>query len=223
MTTKQKQKQALYNRVVLWAKKGQSYTHIGKKFGLSTERVRQICVLAGMHRKKEHETLMKKLLERINKDIQNDISYDKLIEKYKINKTRMNTLRAAGMPALSKIYIQKRNEIVLREFKKGKTAIQIMYMKHKHLNGNFAIGCIDLVYKIATKNNLYKQPKVKDRYLGGTSENQEVLEMIHQKRDVEKLSCEKVAQYLNDMGARTITGKKFSPQLVSYKYYQEKK
>lgn len=205
------------------AKKGKSYAFIGKKFSLSTERIRQICTLAGMHKRKEHSVLIKKTIDRINKDIQNDMSYEKLVEKYKLSKDKKYALMANGMPSLNKIYIKKRNDIVLREFKKGKTAIQIMNMKHKHLNGNFTIGCIELVYKITAKNNLYKQPKVKDRYLGGTSENKEVLEMIHQKRDVEKMSCEKVATYLNDMGARTITGKKFSAQLVSYKYYQEKK
>ena len=79
------------------------------------------------------------------------------------------------------------------------------------------------VYNISTKQGFKKYPKIGDRSKGGTFEDKKILRYIQDKRDNKGWTYKKIADKLNILGYRTLTGKIFDVPNVLYKYNAYKK
>jgi DNA-binding CsgD family transcriptional regulator len=202
---------------------GKTYSFIGKKFNLTQERVRQIATKFGVKRWEDKKNYDQNIIGQINVDIADGLSYDEIVKKHNLKQSDIYRLEKRGLQSLAKFFNEKRNGIILEEFKNGKSATQIVKSRNKFLKGKSKIKSINRVYQIAADNNIYKHPEIGNRSAGGCFEDERILRLIKVCRDDQELSFEEIKKSLNKWGKRTVTGKKFSVQNVIAKYNMAKK
>lgn len=224
LTTPEKEKIEKRNvKIKKMLDSGKSLREIAKKFDVSHERVRQIAKEKfGIKRQEDNEASYKELAENIHKDVEAGFNYDELNEKYKIESMHSYFIKRYKIPTFN-FFKKKRDEIIVEEFKKGKTASEIVNSDNKYLTGSLHINSLNLIYRLAANNNLYKFPQIKNRRNGGCFEDAEVLDFIKKSKDEDGFTFNEITKALNRKGKKTLTGKKFSLANVRAKYLLIKK
>lgn len=210
------------NEVKRMLDEGKTFSEISEKFKFTRERVRQIANLFGVYRNIDKKAQYETIIKSIEFDMNNEFSYEEIINKYKLNRSIIYNLEKRGLPSLFNFFKNKRDQLILEEFKKGASANSIINSDNKFLKINYKITTVDMIYKIAVKNNLYKQPKIGNRNKGGCFEDESILKFIKTMRDEKKLTFEEIKNTLNRTGKRTINGATFSNQNVVVKYNKAK-
>lgn len=202
---------------------GASLRKIAKKFKVSHERVRQIAKdKYGIKRHEENEKAYMEMAENIHKDVEAGFNYDELNAKYDIENMHTYFIRKYNIPTF-KFFKKKRDEIIVEEFRKGKSASEIVNSNNKFLTGSLQIKSLNLIYRLASQNKLYKFPQIKNRRDGGCFEDKKILDFIKEAKDKDGFTFNEITKALNRKGFKTLTGKKFRLQNVRAKYLLIKK
>jgi hypothetical protein len=200
---------------------------IADKFNVTRQRIEQIAKTIGIRRQEENREKRSQLIQQIKVDISSGLSYSEILKKHKLDYKSLNSLYRHGLPNLFRIFRNKRNEIIIDEYAKGKTAEEILNSKNKFLTGELQVSTVDYIYGIVTKNKFRKYPQIGNRSKGGLFEDARILNYIKTWKEDHKRTFGDIADILNKKGEKTITGKPFTQQLVYNKYNrfieQEKK
>jgi hypothetical protein len=198
--------------------KGKTQEFVAKKFGVTPQRIEQLSKRFGIRRWEEKREERKQMIASINEDINAGLSYEEILKKNKLTQSEVHALYKEGLTPLSKFFKDKRNEIIVEEFKKGKSANEIINSKNKFLKGRAKLTNANSVYLITAKNKVYKHSEIGNRSAGGCFEDEKILKFIKVCREDQDCSFTQIATMLNEMGKKTLTGKTFSPQNVQVKY-----
>ena len=203
---------------------GYSDKKIGIAYNLTTERIRQICNSLGSTINEERKDFFQNIISNIKKDIELNLCYEEIMNKYELKEANLTRIYfwarfyKMDLPIFLDFFIKKRNEIIINEFKKGKTAKEILNNKNKFLNGYFKIKGIGLIYSILAKNGVYRFPTVGKRCHGGYFENKEVLNKIKFLREKKNYTFGRISKYFSERNILTIGNKIFTPQNICSKY-----
>jgi hypothetical protein len=77
---------------------------------------------------------------------------------------------------------------------------------------------VDSIYRINTKNNIRRYPQIINRHKGGLFESKEVIKLIKNKKDKKNWTFKQIAEELNKLGYKTITGKEYTEPNTYQKY-----
>jgi hypothetical protein len=200
---------------------GKSYTEIAEQMGVSKARVQQIAKSKGISKWTISREKYRVMAENITKDLAAGISYQDINRKYNVKKYSTG-LKKYNLNALSTKLKITRNENIVNRYK-SITAKSIINSTENGLVNPNKLSQIDSVYAIASKLGYKKFPGIGNRNGGGVFEDKKIIKLIKDKRDIEKLSFRAIAEYLNDNGIKTVTGKLYSTSNLNAKYKAIKK
>ena len=114
--------------------------------------------------------------------------------------------------------MNKRNNEITSQFIKGTTAKIITNKTEPILISPTHITSVDSIYRINTKNNIRRYPQIINRHKGGLFESKDVIKLIKNKRDKKNWTFKQIAEELNKLGYKTITGKEYTEPNTYQKY-----
>ena len=227
LTLKEKN-QLRREKILSEVQKGKSYVDIGKKFGVTKQRVQQLAKTIDFSRRVEIRETKQMTFEKIMIDFKMGASIAQLTKKYNLSIEDMNYIFKSvepEAPTLTSRYRVKRNAKIVDDFKNGATASSIVKDKSKILDDPRRILAIDTIYKIVGAQGVKRYKQIGNRSAGGIFEKKAVLKLIVKLHDnkKEKHSFEKIANILNDLGHKTVQGRNFTTAMVRIKYHKYKK
>lgn len=196
---------------------------IGKKFGITNERVRQIAQASGIKiqekNKKEKIEIVKKLI-----DESKNFTVKQLQNKYKKkNWTAIDAIFKEKHGCCLRSYaLNNRNQLLTEKYKKH-IAKEVVDLKIHGLKNPNKVTHVNDVYRISAINGYRKYPMIKNRHLGGGNENKKVIKKIVHLHENKGLNFDEIADKLNSLGLTTLTGIKFLGPNTRAKYLQYKK
>lgn len=216
------------NKIIIrLLKKGLTYEKIANMFSISKERVKQIACKNGLgDRWGKGRKYKKSLCKLISKDIRSKLSLDEILKKHPIPRQKLLYIfNYYHNSSLIADFRNRRNKKIVTDFIKGNTAQRIVNKKDKVLLDPTKITTLDNIYLINTKNGVKRFPQIGKRCAGGIFEDRKILDLIVKKYEVDNLSFRQIAEDLNKLGYKTLTGKAFEMQntYVKYHAYKEKK
>jgi hypothetical protein len=200
---------------------------IGLKFGVSKQRINQICVLNNISRWTEIRETSKMLFEKVMIDFKMGASIDEIVEKHNIDRSQLTNLHRRYAPeeiGLIEQYRIKRDKKIISDYSNGITAKRIIEKTDKVLGDPSKVNTVDGVYRIASKNGVKRYPQIGNRSAGGSFEKKSILKMIVKMYEHKKFPApfHEIAGTLNELGYETICGKEFTPATVRIKYHAYK-
>ena len=203
--------------------KGVTYELIATKFGISKQRVSQYAKAIGVSRHVQTRERNKKLLAEVKNDIKEGLNFNQIKDKHQLTQTDFNNLYSLGLSSLPGYFRNKRNEYIVEAFSNGRTAQSLLDSDESELGLISKLTNINRIYAITTQAGVRRQPKVKSRNLGGSSEKKKVMKFIRKKREKDGLTFGEITRLLNKKGLKTISGKEFKEANVTVKYKQIQK
>lgn len=185
---------------------------IAEEFNLTQERIRQIIKNNNIDIAKLRNDKYKVIAQEINYQIKHGACHIDIYKNY--NKKTIDSLKRNGLELLYKSRIIRDRKIA-HLYKKGLTAKEILSI------GICGITTPEMIYKIIAKQNAKRNPFIirGEKSRGDINENKKILTMIKKLRN-SGLTFQKISDYLNKKGYKTITGKPFSFGLTYAKYKQ---
>jgi hypothetical protein len=188
---------------------GETYESIGKKFGISKQRVRQFAVANGVSRWKEIREFKQKKYKDFLPDIKANLTVEEIAVKHSLTKAEVRSIyKEKTGKNLNEVLLEKRNETITKKFLAGKTARKITLDPTKVLDNPQRVSSLNHVYQINTKNNVRRYPEVGDRSKGGTSQSKKAIKLIVKYRD-KGFTYTKILKKLNKKSIKTVTGLEF--------------
>lgn len=202
---------------------GETFESIGKKNGISKERVRQIAVANGINRWDKIREFKNKKFNEFLPDIKANLPLSEIATKHSLTKSKIYSIykEKTGV-SLLKVLSKKRNNIINKKFVSGKTANKIISDKTNILDNPVRITTTNSIYTINTKNNIKRYPQIGDRSKGGTFQSKKAIKLIVKYRD-KGFTCKKILKKLNKKGIKTVTGKNFKESNILQLYNYVKK
>ena len=202
---------------------GAFYSEVGKKFGVSRQRINQIAQSFDFSRWKEKRKYAKEIIAQVKQDIRDGMSYNEILKKHEnLNHKSLKDLfdyKKCNLLRKKKNDERKmRNKIIITKFKEGGTAKEIIASNNKDISEPNKITNVSYIYRLCTKKGIRRYPKIQNRNSGHTSESDKILRLIAKLRDKKRLSFNQISAHLNTKGNKTISGKTFSSTNTYYKY-----
>lgn len=200
---------------------------IGEKYGVTKQRVRQICLEFGINRQLETREASSMTFHKIMIDFKLGASIAEITTKFNISREELFCLHrkhAQSEQPLGTQYRNKRNKAIVELFKNGETAKTITNKNIKVLDDPTKILKLNTIYLITGKYGVKRYPKVGNRAAGGFFETKKITNIIVKSYDRKKnpLSFREITEKLNNDGYKTIGGKTFSITNVIDKYHKAK-
>lgn len=192
-------------------KKGASYKEIGLKYGITKQRIYQIAKMNNVSRWDESRNKAKETYKNVVKELKNNIPAKEIYKKYG---RRAGTIyKKINNETPYEKQIRVRDNDIISKFNKGLMAKEIIDLDTNELTS------ITSIYRINTKNGNKRYPTIGNRSAGGSFENKKIIKLIVKLRDNGSSFIE-ITNKLNDLGYKTITGRKFTTPNVTVKYHQ---
>jgi len=194
-------------------------TTIATKFNITKQRVYQIAKKNNISIWNKIRTNKKTMHQNILNDINNDIQYKDIIKKYNLPQSKLSDLfKSIQNESLTTFIMNKRNNEITSQFIKGNTAKRITNKTEPILISPTHLTSVDSIYRINTKNNIRRYPQIINRHKGGLFESKEVIKLIKNKKDKKNWTFKQIAEELNKLGYKTITGKEYTQPNTYQKY-----
>jgi AraC-like DNA-binding protein len=194
-------------------------TTIATKFNITKQRVGQIAKKNNISIWNKIRTKKKTMHQNILNDINNDIQYKDIIKKYNLPKSKLSdSFKSIQKESLTTFIMNKRNNEITSQFIKGTTAKIITNKTEPILISPTHLTSVGSIYRINTKNNIRRYPQIINRHKGGLFESKEVIKLIKNKRDKKNWTFKQIAEELNKLGYKTITGKEYTEPNTYQKY-----
>jgi AraC-like DNA-binding protein len=192
---------------------------IATKFNITKQRVYQIAKKNNISIWNKIRTNKKTMHQNILNDINNNIQYKDIVKKYNLTKSQLSeAFKSIQKQTLKTFIINKRNNEITSQFIQGNTAKIITNKTEPILISPTHITTTDSIYRINTKNNIRRYPQIINRHKGGLFESKEVIKLIKNKRDKKNWTFKQIAEELNKLGYKTITGKEYTQPNTYQKY-----
>jgi uncharacterized protein (DUF433 family) len=196
-----------------------SLTSIATKFNITKQRVNQIAKKNNISIWNKIRTNKKTMHQNILNDINNNIQYKDIVKKYNLPKSKISdSFKSIQKESLTTFIINKRNNEITSQFIQGNTAKIITNKTEPILISPTHITTTDSIYRINAKNNIRRYPQIINRYKGGLFESKEVIKFIKNKRDKKNWTFKQIAEELNKLEYKTITGKEYNQPNTYQKY-----
>lgn len=197
------------NKIVEALKNGEKYAEIGRRFGISKQRVRQFADQNGINRWKDNREKYEQLVKDVNRDFNAGMSYEEIIDKYDLtNESIKNKLEYYGLESLPKRFRDIRNYEITRQYRQV-SAKKVIKSQNPVLNDPTRIGTIRSVYEISSKSGFKKYPNI-ERGVKGIFVDEKVLKIIKARKNSKyKYTNQMIADELNEKGFRTAYGREF--------------
>lgn len=194
-------------------------TSIATKFNITKQRVYQIAKKNNISIWNKIRTNKKTMHQNILNDINNDIQYKDIIKKYNLPQSKLSdSFKSIQNESLNTFIMNKRNNEITSQFIKGTTAKIITNKTEPILISPTHLTSVDSIYRINTKNNIRRYPQIINRHKGGLFESKDVIKLIKNKRDKKNWTFKQIAEELNKLGYKTITGKEYTQPNTYRKY-----
>jgi len=197
--------------IVKLIKKGElTYKEIGVKFDITRQRVYQFAKEYDLRRNVKSKKKKIKLIKKIEKDINNGVSYSDLISKHELTESKINGLKYHGFNGnLPTRYRKLRNDVILKEYK-IKAATEVLKSTDEELNDPNRINTVASVYNIASTKGFKKYPNI-PRGMKGIFVDDEVKKIIRRRKNsTKKYTCTMIADELNKKGLKSAYGRDFN-------------
>ena len=192
---------------------------IATKFNITKQRVYQIVKKNNISIWGKIRTNKKTIHQNILNDINNNIQYKDIIKKYNLPQSKLSySFKSIQNEPLNTFIMNKRNNEIIAQFIKGNTAKMITNKIEPILISPTHLTSVDSIYKINTKNNVRRYPQIINRHKGGLFESKDVIKLIKNKRDKKNWTFKQIAEELNKLGYKTITGKEYTYNNTYQKY-----
>lgn len=217
------------NSILALVKTGIPLIKVGKRFGITKQRVNQIAIEKGISRWVETRDAKKTLYDNILLDMSNNLSIKEMVTKHNVSLSEINSVykqHSNDTETITDKFRKKRNKKIVGDFIDGDTALVITKKTDKVLYDPTKITCVNGVYRITTKNGVKRYPQIGNRGAGGSFEKKSIIRYIVTKRERKNpLTYREITENLNALGYTTICGLKFNEPNVRAKYisYQNNK
>jgi DNA-binding CsgD family transcriptional regulator len=221
ITRKIRYDQKRLKKIVKAIKKGeQTYSEIGKDFGISKARVYQFALDNDLRRNVNSKAEKLQAIKDIEADIASGMPYEKLRRKHDLSRARIGTLEYHGFKGnLATRYRGIRNEEIVTQYKKS-TAKEVLSSDKEVLKDPNRINSQQSVYAVAGKAGFKKYPKIGRRCDGGLFLEKEAIKIIKRMkaRKVRVATNAMIADELNKKGFTSAMGKPYLPHMISFKW-----
>jgi len=204
---------------------GKTQKQISEILGMSPQYINLLEKDLGIIRRKFLKSLDKKLMKLITKDVEHGVfSYTEILERYNINDIKLRKLETKyNFPSLRKIFVKKRDKLIVDLYTQGYTANAILNSNNKFLKITKNITAPERIYLLIREHGKKRHPHIKNRAAGECAESLKTFKLIEELKDVQKKGFNYIALYLNFNNKKTVTGTTFSGANVQAKYKQYKK
>jgi predicted DNA-binding protein YlxM (UPF0122 family) len=206
-------------KIIKLVNDGWTLIKIANKFKITKQRVFQIVKRNNISLWDKARANNQTIHQNILNDINDNISFTDIVKKYGTSKSKLSySFKTIQNEPLNRFIITKRNCEITSQFIKGNTAKSITTNIEPILMSPTHITTVDSIYKINAKNNVRRYPQIINRNKGGLFESKEVVKLIKNRRDKKNWTFKKIAEELNRLGYKTITGKDYTEPNTYQKY-----
>jgi hypothetical protein len=218
------------NEIMNLSNDGVGLLTIGRKFGISKQRVAQILDANNCSRPIDNRhAKIKIILDKILIDWNNHHSLTKIVSEYNISRHKiMYWCEKFGVNEIYTHYSNfnerrlVRNKLIGDIFLKGNTAKTITTLQDDELDNPNRVKTEGRIYSINSTLGIKRYPTIGNRSNGGVFLNKRIINFIKRKLD-KGFNYNKITKMLNKNGYKSVTGGIFYPANVSnvYKTYQK--
>lgn len=192
-------------------KKGASYKEIGLKYSITKQRIYQIAKMNNVSRWDESRNKAKETYKNVVKELKNNIPAKEIYKKY--GRRSATIYKEINNETPYEKQLRIRNNDLVSKFNKGFIAKELINLDSNELNN------VNSIYKINTKKGIKRYPQIGNRSAGGSFEKKSIINLIVKLRN-KGISFVKITDKLNNLGYKTITGRKFTTPNVIVKYHK---
>jgi DNA-binding CsgD family transcriptional regulator len=198
-----------------------TYQQIADKFNITKQRVYQIAKANDISIWSNIRTKHNQIYNDIITDINNNTQYNDIKKKHNLERNNLNYIfKKYNNKTPYTIIKDKRNTEISNRFISGNTAKTITNTTDNIITSPNKLISINSIYNINTKNNVKRFPLIYNRSKGGIFERKEIRLFIKKKRDKDNWSFRKIAEELNKLNHKTITGKEYTTA-NTYRLYKD--
>lgn len=192
-------------------KKGASYKEIGLKYGVSMQRIYQIAKMNDISRWEESRNKIKETYKKVVKELKNNTPAKEIYKKY--GRRSATIYKEINNETPYEKQLRVRDNDITNKFCKGLMAKELIKLETNNLTN------INSIYKINSKRGVKRYPTIGNRSAGGFFECKKVIKLIVKLKN-ENMSFVEITSKLNNLGYKTITGRKFTTPNVIAKYHK---
>jgi transcriptional regulator with XRE-family HTH domain len=198
-----------------------TYKQIADKLNITKQRVYQIAKANDISIWSNIRTKHNQIYNDIITDINNNTQYNDIKKKYNLERNNLNYIfKKHNNQTPYTIIKDKRNKEISNRYILGNTAKTIINTTDNIITSPNKLLSINSIYNINTKNNIKRFPLIYNRSKGGIFERKEIRLFIKKKRDKDNWSFRKIADELNKLNHKTITGKEYTTA-NTYRLYKD--
>lgn len=198
-----------------------TYKQIADKLNITKQRVYQIAKANDISIWCNIRTKHSQIYNDIITDINNNTQYNDIKKKYNLERNNLNYIfKKHNNQTPYTIIKDKRNKEISNRYILGNTAKTIINTTDNIITSPNKLLSINSIYNINTKNNIKRFPLIYNRSKGGIFERKEIRLFIKKKRDKDNWSFRKIAEELNKLNHKTITGKEYTTA-NTYRLYKD--
>lgn len=198
-----------------------TYQQIADKLNITKQRVYQIAKANDISIWNNIRTKHNQIYNDIITDINNNTQYNHIKKKYNLERNNLNYIfKKYNNKTPYTIIKDKRNKEISNRYILGNTAKIITNTTDNIITSPNKLISVNSIYNINTKNNVKRFPLIYNRSKGGIFERKEIRLFIKKKRDKDNWPFRKIADELNKLNHKTITGKEYTTA-NTYRLYKD--